>query len=267
MSFFQMSGMNVENPWNVQSLYDLQFFNCPSQFCIYKSHSKQEFLKHAFSNHPESEPYLINFKDDSLSDVDFPLLESKVDSNLANNVVKIIKTEQIESKVFDKTPVVILDHLLKTEIYCEQCDIYFCNQKSLQEHENSIHPYLEIQFKNDEEDGFEILDNDDIRNDYNYDDDIEDNYNEDNCSANESYKDYNFKEKEKDKENSAEIESQSDLFNTSEVCQVCSKPAQTEKYGRLRFSWHRNLCSQCHWFWQSVIYKNVLNRTKLETIT
>ena len=251
-----MSGMDTENPWNVQSLYDLQFFNCPSQFCIYKNISEQEFLKHALHNHPESEPYLINFKDD----VEIPLLESKVDSDLDNNGLEIIKTEKIESKVFDKTPVVILDHLLKTEIYCEQCDIYFCNQKSLQEHENSIHPYLEIQFKNDEEDALN-----DIGDDYNYD--IEDNYNEDNYSEDQSYKDNNFEEEGKGKENSPEIENQSDTFNTSEVCQVCSKPAQTEKYGRLRFSWHRNLCSQCHWFWQSVIYKNVLNRTKLETIT
>ena len=251
-----MSGMDTENPWNVQSLYDLQFFNCPSQFCIYKNNSKQEFLKHAFSNHPESQPYLINFKDG----VEIPLLESKVDSDLANNGLEIIKTEKIESMVFDKTPVVILDHLLKTEIYCEQCDIYFCNQKSLQEHENSIHPYLEIQFKNDEEDALN-----DIGDDYNYD--IEDNYNEDNYSEDHSYKDNNFEEEGKGEENSPEIENQSDPFNTSEVCQVCSKPAQTEKYGRLRFSWHRNLCSQCHWFWQSVIYKNVLNRTKLETIT
>ena len=126
-----MSCMDTENPWNVQSLYDLQFFNCPSQFCIYKNNSKEEFLTHAFRNHPESEPYLINFKDD---------VESKVDSDLVSNGLEIIKTEQIESKVFDKIPVVVLDRLLKTEIYCEQCDIYFCNQKSLQEHESLIHP-------------------------------------------------------------------------------------------------------------------------------
>ena len=256
MSFFQMSGMNVENPWNVQSLYDLQFFNCPSQFCIYKNNSKQEFLKHAFHNHPESEPYLINFKDD----VEIPLLESKVDRNFANNGVEIIMTEQIKSEVFDKTPVVILDHLLKTEIYCEQCDIYFCTQKSLQEHENSIHPYLEIQFKNDEEDALN-----DIGDDYNYD--IEDNYNEDNYSEDHSYKDNNFEEEGKGKENSPEIENQSDPFNTSEVCQVCLRPAQTEKYGRLRYSWQRNLCSKCHWFWQTVLHRDVLNRSKLETIT
>ena len=147
-----MSGMDTENPWNVQSLYDLQYFNCPSQFCIYKNNSREEFLKHAFFNHPESQPYLINFKDD----VKIPLLESKVDSDLANNGLEIIKTEKIESKVFDKTPIIILDHL-KTENYCEQCDLYFCNQESLQEHENSIHPYLEIQIKNNhEEDDLEI---------------------------------------------------------------------------------------------------------------
>ena len=71
-----------ENPWNVQSLYDLQFFNCPSPFCIYKNNSKQEFVNHSFHFHPESEPYLKNFKDNSLKDVEIPSKESKViDSN------------------------------------------------------------------------------------------------------------------------------------------------------------------------------------------
>ena len=69
-----------DNPWNVDSLYDLQFFNCPSPFCIYKNNSKQEFVNHAFYFHPESEQYLRNLKDYSLNDVDIPL-ETKVDSN------------------------------------------------------------------------------------------------------------------------------------------------------------------------------------------
>ena len=151
-----MCVLDENSPWNVQSLYDLQFFNCPSPFCIYKNNSKQEFVNHAFHFHPESEPYLRNFKDNSLSDVKIPPEESKVANNVTGNNGLEIKTEQIESKVFDKTPIIILDHL-KTENYCEQCDLYFCNQESLQEHENSIHPYLEIQIKNNhEEDDLEI---------------------------------------------------------------------------------------------------------------
>ena len=41
----------VENPWNIQSIYELQYFNCPN--CIYKNQSKQDFINHAFENHPE----------------------------------------------------------------------------------------------------------------------------------------------------------------------------------------------------------------------
>ena len=47
---FQMMPVLDENPWNVKSLYDLQFFNCPSPFCIYKNSSKQEFVNHG-TNH------------------------------------------------------------------------------------------------------------------------------------------------------------------------------------------------------------------------
>ena len=98
--FQTMAGLEENNPWNVQSLYNLQFFNCPSSFCIYKNNSKQEFVNHAFNFHPESVPYLRNFKDNSLSDIEIPSSELKViDSNFSNNGVLEIKTEeQIESK-------------------------------------------------------------------------------------------------------------------------------------------------------------------------
>ena len=42
----------MENPWNIQTIYELQYFNCPS--CIFKNHSKQEFINHAYDIHPES---------------------------------------------------------------------------------------------------------------------------------------------------------------------------------------------------------------------
>ena len=47
------------NPWqDIQSLYDLQFFICPS--CPYVNNSKQEFVNHAYFDHPESDQYLRN---------------------------------------------------------------------------------------------------------------------------------------------------------------------------------------------------------------
>ena len=75
------------NPWHLQSIYDLQFFVCPS--CVYKNHSKQEFINHAYEMHPKSLDYLHNIQDDSLKDIIFP-----------NNVEKI-KEESISEKSSD----------------------------------------------------------------------------------------------------------------------------------------------------------------------
>ena len=57
----------LENPWNIESLYDLQYFNCPS--CSYKNSSKQDFVCHSFDTHPDSVDYLRNIVDGSLSDI------------------------------------------------------------------------------------------------------------------------------------------------------------------------------------------------------
>ena len=99
--------------------------------------------------------------------------------------------------------------------------------------------------------GHPVLDDDDLG---------EENYNSDNYSDNESYKDYNFKEE--GKENSPEQENQPEPINISKVCQVCSDIAQTDKTGKLRYSWKRILCSKCHTFWS-----DVLHSSKLETVT
>ena len=68
MLFLQMLPIEEDNPWNVESLYDLQFFNCPSPFCIYKNSSKQEFVNHLYENHVESISTLKNISDESLRD-------------------------------------------------------------------------------------------------------------------------------------------------------------------------------------------------------
>ena len=38
------------NPWNVESLEDFRFYNCPE--CDHKESIKSDFLKHALNNHP-----------------------------------------------------------------------------------------------------------------------------------------------------------------------------------------------------------------------
>ena len=60
----------MENPWKMRSIYDLQYFNCPS--CIFKDPSKQEIVNHAYDFHPESIEHLMNISDNSLMDISLP---------------------------------------------------------------------------------------------------------------------------------------------------------------------------------------------------
>ena len=62
--------MTSGNPWNIQSLYELQFFNCPS--CGFKDKSKQRFIDHAYKSHSDSINILLNIDDKSLTDIICP---------------------------------------------------------------------------------------------------------------------------------------------------------------------------------------------------
>ena len=66
------------NPWNIQSIYELQYFNCPVVPCVFKNQSKQDFVNHAAESHPNSIPYLSNIKDESLNDVILPMLNVEI---------------------------------------------------------------------------------------------------------------------------------------------------------------------------------------------
>ena len=57
----------MENPWDIQSIYELQYFNCPS--CSFKDQSKQEFINHAYISHSNCVFYLSKISDNSFSDV------------------------------------------------------------------------------------------------------------------------------------------------------------------------------------------------------
>ena len=56
-----------QNPWQLMSLFQLQFYNCPT--CDYKNKSKQIFVNHACSTHPESISYLKEINDGSIDDI------------------------------------------------------------------------------------------------------------------------------------------------------------------------------------------------------
>ena len=72
-----------QNPWSIHSIYELQYFNCPT--CMFRNHSKQAFIDHAYEYHPEAVAALSNIEDGSLSDINCPWT-SELDS-------KEIKTE------------------------------------------------------------------------------------------------------------------------------------------------------------------------------
>ena len=92
----------MENPWNIQSIYDLQFFNCPS--CMFKNHSKQKLVNHAYEIHPESIEYLMNLDDESISDIEFPWNNSKIDmiSQFKTEEPDIEDLEEIKEEDLDK---------------------------------------------------------------------------------------------------------------------------------------------------------------------
>ena len=69
-----------KDPWNVQSIYDLQFFNCPS--CEFKDFSKQDFINHAHLSHFGSIKHLMNIKDGSLDDIFCPWNHQSNENNL-----------------------------------------------------------------------------------------------------------------------------------------------------------------------------------------
>ena len=68
-----MTTEDMDNPWHIQSIYDFQYFNCPS--CIFKNPSKQEFVNHVYNIHPNFIDHLFNVKDNSLEDIVFPNIE------------------------------------------------------------------------------------------------------------------------------------------------------------------------------------------------
>ena len=148
--------MKRENPWNVQSLYNLQYFNFPSPFCIYKNNSKQKFFNHAYEFHPEADQYLRSINDGSTSDLEIPVdikFDPSYDDSETNHEILDItedpRQQIVDSKLSFHNSYVAVD-LLEEDNYCKQCNIIFCNQNSLQEQLNLFHP-IKIQLNDEKE--------------------------------------------------------------------------------------------------------------------
>ena len=87
----------MTNPWDIKSIYDLQFYNCPS--CVYKDQSKQEIIYHAYEFHPDSVDFLVKIKDDSFTDIICPWdtkIKNEIEANMVDSsMVEVhIKTEE-----------------------------------------------------------------------------------------------------------------------------------------------------------------------------
>ena len=89
----------MENPWSIHSIYELQYFICPS--CSFKDHSKQEFINHAYEFHPDFVNNL-NIHDDSLNDIVCPW--NKLITNIKieeTDLSKFLEDSNISSKYID----------------------------------------------------------------------------------------------------------------------------------------------------------------------
>ena len=108
----------IKNPWSIQSIYQLQYFNCPT--CEYKIHSKQKFIDHVHESHPESIEHMEKIKDGSLDDVNCPWIlikdfkseDSKVDSKF-NSKLDSKHDSKLDSNLELEAN---FDNILKVEI-------------------------------------------------------------------------------------------------------------------------------------------------------
>ena len=73
-----MLELKTESPWDVKSILEFQYFNCPT--CSDKYGLKQDFINHASKFHPESVDYLKKISDGSFSDIILPWSSSDLES-------------------------------------------------------------------------------------------------------------------------------------------------------------------------------------------
>ena len=153
-----------ENPWDIKSIYELQYFNCRS--CVYKNHFKQEFINHAYEFHPEAIVYLTNIQDGSLNDInipwdinnietkvepiddDFPTKEEPIDYDYIddNDYTDDIETndslnaiEFCETKMNAAEKSTGVSKTVKKNHKCETCQKSYASPYKLKQHISSVH--------------------------------------------------------------------------------------------------------------------------------
>lgn len=138
----------IENPWDVQTVYLFQYFNCPE--CLFKVQEKQEFINHACTDHPDSIGYFNNIKDGSLEDVIVPYISEKEEEIKvefeSDEDIKDIDTHQDfessdseyeepkskKSKGPKRTP-------KPKKVTCSECNRVFSSNSHLKQHFEGVH--------------------------------------------------------------------------------------------------------------------------------
>ena len=138
---------DLTNPWSVQSIFELQYFNCQS--CSFKHRSKQSFVDHAYAEHSESTYHLANINDGSLDDINCPwkvsidikeeileeeILEKEIldeEDPFANTSVKNEESEfQVKQKIV---------YTQEGPAFCNKCSKSFPNNRQLISHISEEH--------------------------------------------------------------------------------------------------------------------------------
>ena len=167
----------MANPWNINSIYELQYYNCPS--CIFKNNSKQEIINHAYACHPESIKFLSDISDGSLVDVSCPwnAVYVKVEDPQYSNVSKL--DQQFQPKYSNENSTVhkIVTNI-KIELPEEQIDPQYSNvfqldQQSQPKYSNGNSTFdeivtnIKIEELEDQKVKFETLEYDSIKTEIN----------------------------------------------------------------------------------------------------
>ena len=128
-----MTTNTIENPWDVKSVYDYLFFNCPT--CFYKSSLKQNFVNHSFHSHPESIDYFKKFTDNSLKDIILPS-STEVDKEETENFISVSIPKGEKQKQVNLSQSASLEP--GTLIKCNKClETFLANQ--FEEHFKEAH--------------------------------------------------------------------------------------------------------------------------------
>ena len=124
------------NPWNVSSLYNFQFFNCPT--CSFMTTLKQQFVDHAYLKHVECVEFLSRIQDGSLEGLDCPwndyFIKEEFDPLSQDQEYQTIEVKNDSFKDDD-----ISESESDEEKKSEPCDLYSSNIASKNNHDRSTH--------------------------------------------------------------------------------------------------------------------------------